>query len=61
MDIDQTMDHSGSFQKDEVLRYLTTHEKFRIQGCAADADRTILDNSDQVGNNWVTYMETVAV
>ena len=25
----------------------------------ADEDRTILDNSDQVGNNCLTYMETV--
>ena len=30
-----------------------------MQGCATDADRTILDNADQVGNNCLTYMETV--
>ena len=58
-DIDVTMDYSGSFDKDEVIQHLTTNEGFRMQGCTTDADRTILDNSDQVGNNCLTYMETV--
>ena len=54
-DIDVTMEYSGSFGKDEVIHNLTTNEGFRMQGCAVDANKTILDNSDQVGN----YMETV--
>ena len=58
-DIDVTMDYSGSFDKDEVIHHLTTIKGFRMQGCATDADRTILDNTDQVGNNCLTYMETV--
>ncbi|CAB4043196.1 Hypothetical predicted protein, partial [Paramuricea clavata] len=49
------MEYSGSFDKDEVIHNLTTNEGFRMQGCTVDANRTILDNSDQVGN----YMETV--
>ncbi len=58
-DIDVTMDYSGSFDKDEVTEYLTTKKDCRIQGSVKDADRTILDNTDQVGNNCLTYMETV--
>ena len=42
-DIDVTMDYSGSFDKDEVIHHLTTIKGFRMQGCATDADRTILD------------------
>ena len=53
------MDYSGSFDKDEVIHHLTTIKGLRMQGCATDADRTILDNTDQVGNNCLTYMETV--
>lgn len=58
-DIDVTMECSGSFDKDDVTEYLTTKKGVRIQGCVKDADRTILDNTDQVGNNCLTYMETV--
>jgi hypothetical protein len=53
-DIDVTMDYSGSFDKVEVTEYLTTKKGFRIQGSVKDADRTILDNTDQVGNNCLT-------
>ena len=53
------MDYSGSFDKEEVIRHLTTNKSFRMQGCTVDGDKTILDNSDQVGNNCLTYMETV--
>ena len=53
------MGYAGSFDKDEVIHHLTTRKGFRMQGCATDADRTILDNTDQVGNNILTYMETV--
>ena len=58
-DIDVTMDYAGSFAKDEVIQYLTTKKGFRVQGSAKDANRTILDNTDQGGNNCLTYMETV--
>ena len=53
------MDYAGSFDKDEVIQHLTTKKGFRVQGSAKDANRTILDNTDQVGNNCLTYMETV--
>ena len=52
------MDYSGSFDKEDVIRFLTCNKGFRIQGDRADEDRTILDNNDQVGNNCL-YMETV--
>ena len=58
-DIDVTMDYAGSFDKDEVIQHLTTKKGFRVQGSTKDANRTILDNADQVGNNCLTYMETV--
>ena len=54
-DIDVTMDYAGSFD----IQHLTTKKGFRVQGSANDANRTILDNTDQVGNNCLTYMETV--
>ena len=53
------MDYAGSFDKDEVIQHLNTKKGFRVQGSAKDANRTILDNTDQVGNNCLTYMETV--
>ena len=53
------MDYSGSFDNEEVIHHLTTKEGFRMQGATKDAERTILDNTDQVGNNCLRYMETV--
>ena len=53
-DIQISTDYAGSFNKEEVIHYLMTNEGFRMQG---HADRTILDNTDQVGNNCLTYME----
>ena len=58
-DTDVTIDYSRSFDKDEVIHHLTTKKGFRMQGCTIDADRTIRDNTDQVGNNCLTYIETV--
>ena len=52
------MDCAGSLT-DEAILHLTTKKGFRVQGSAKDANRTILDNADQVGNNCLTYMETV--
>ena len=54
-DIQLSTDHAGSFNK-EVIHYLMTNEGFCMQG---HADRTILDNTDQVGNNCLTYMESL--
>ena len=54
-DIQLSTDYAGSFNKEEVIHYLLTNEGFRMQG---HADRTILDNTDQVGNNCRTYMES---
>ena len=53
-DIQLSTDFAGSFNKEEVIHYLMTNKGFRMQG---HADRTILDNTDQVGNNCFTYME----
>ena len=60
-DIDVTMDYAGSIDKDEVIQHLTTKKGFRVQGSANDANKTILDNTEQVDNNCLTYMETVDV
>ena len=54
------MNYAGSFDKDEVIQLLITKKGFRIQGSTKDGDRTILEHhADQVGNNCLTYMETV--
>lgn len=58
-DIDVTMEYSGSFNKEEVMQTLTNTQGFRLQGTGEEGTRTILDNSHQVGNNCLTYMETV--
>ena len=55
-DIEISVDHAGSFDKEEVLHHLITNEGFRMQ---EHVDRTILDNTDQVGNNCRIYMENV--
>ena len=55
-DIQLSTDYAGSFNKEEVIHYLMTNEGFRMQG---HADRTILDNTEQVGNNCLTYMESL--
>ena len=55
-DIQLSTDYAGSFNKEEVIHYLITNEGFRMQG---HADRVVLDNTDQVGNNCLTYIESV--
>ena len=57
-DIDVTMEYSGRFDK-EVVQFLTSTKGFRFQGTGEEGSRTMLDNSHQVGNNCLTYMETV--
>ena len=58
-DIDITMDYTGSFDREEVIDYMVTNHDFRCQGTAEDATKTILDNSDKVGQNCLTYMEKI--
>ena len=55
-DIQLSTDYAGSFNKEEVIHYLMTNEGFRMQ---RHADRTILDNTEQVSNNCLTYMESL--
>ena len=55
-DIQFSTDYAGSFNKEEVIHYLMTNEGFRMQG---QADRVVLDNTDQVGNSCLTYMESL--
>ena len=58
-DIDLTMDYAGSFDREQVIDYMVTNHDFRCQGAVEDATKTILDNSDKVGQNCLTYMETI--
>ena len=58
-DFDITMDYAGSFNREEVIDYMVTNHDFRCQGAVEDATKTILDNSDKVGQNCLTYMETI--
>ena len=58
-DINITMDYAGSFDREKVIDYMVTNHDFRCQGAAEDATKTILDNSDKVGQNCLTYMEKI--
>ena len=58
-DIDLTMDHAGSFDREEVVDYMVTNHDFRCQGAVEGTTKTILDNSNKVGQNCLTYMETI--
>ena len=58
-DIDVTMDYAGSFDRDEVIDYMVTNHDFRCLGAVEDTTKTILDNSDKVGQNCLTYMERI--
>ena len=58
-DIDVTMDYAGSFDREEVIDYMVSNHDFRRQGAVEDATKTILDNSNKVGQNCLTYMETI--
>ena len=53
------MDYAGSFDRKEVIDYMVTNHDFRCQGADEDRAKTILDNSDKVGQNCLTYMETI--
>ena len=58
-DIDMTMDYAGSFDKEEVVDYMVTNHGFHCQGVDDEATETILDNSQKVGQNFLTYIETI--
>ena len=58
-DIDVTMDYAGSFDREEVIDYMVTNHDFLCQGAVENATKTILDNSHKVGQNCLTYMETI--
>ena len=47
------------FNRDEVIESMTKNEGFRPQRSDDVADRTILVNTHRVGENCLTYMETV--
>ena len=53
------MNYACSFDREEVIDLLVTDHDFRCQGAVEDATKTILDNSDKVGQNCLTYIETI--
>jgi hypothetical protein len=58
-DIDFTLDFAGSFDKEEVISYMTEKEDFRMQGDTENPfGRTIIDNDHTVGRNCLSYMDT---
>eukprot|EP00116_Pleurobrachia_bachei_P001912 sb/3462174/ len=59
-DIDFTIDYAGSFNKNEVITHLVDNCGFRMQGDFGTSSRTIVDNDRMVGNNCLTYLETVS-
>ena len=58
-DIDITMDYVGTFDKYELVEYLTKEEGFREEGDGGEADRVIVDNDYKVGRNCLTFTETL--
>ena len=58
-DFDVTLDYSGSFNKNEVIDYLVGTKNFKVEGENDFASRVIVDNNKMVGQNCLTYMETV--
>ena len=53
------MDYAGSFDREEVIGYMVTNHDFGCQEAVEKATKTILDNSHKVGQNCLTYMETI--
>ena len=58
-DIDITRDYAGSFNREEVIQSMIDNYRFRMQQSDMEGDRTILNNTHKVGENCLTYMETV--
>ena len=48
------MDYAGSFDREEVVHYMAANDDFRCQEAVEDATKTILENSDKVGGNFLT-------
>ena len=53
------MDYAVSFDRKEVIDYTVTNRDFRCQGVVENSTKTIQDNSDKIGQNCLTYMETI--
>ena len=53
------MDYSGSFDREEVIQHLINKEGFHKQDDEEASTRTIIENTNKVGNNCLTCMETV--
>ena len=61
-DVDITKDYAGSFDKNEIVDYLTSIEGFREQGSVKNREecpRTIIDNDALVGKNCLSWMEKI--
>ena len=50
-DIDITMDYAVSFDREEVIDCMVTNHDFRCQGAVENSTKTILNNSDTIGQN----------
>ncbi|CAC5360433.1 unnamed protein product [Mytilus coruscus] len=63
-DVDVTIDYAGSFnKKNELVDDMLTNHGFSIEGSTFnkegdDKEGTILENTNSVGNNCLTYMTT---
>ena len=55
-DIDITQDFAGTINRQQVVRYLMAQHNERLQGDQSIADHKILDNSDKVGLNCLTFL-----
>ena len=58
-DIDVNMDYAGNFDREEVIDFTVTNHDFRCKGAVENATKPILDKSHKVGQNCLTYMETI--
>ena len=56
--IDYTQDFSGTMQREKLMEYLIEEEFFEVQNYGGGGYKTgtILDNTDSVGNNVLTYI-----
>ena len=56
--IDYTKDFSGTMQREKLVQHLIDEHKFKIQNSGEHGYRagTILDNTDSVGNNVLSYI-----
>ncbi len=59
MTFDITMDLAGTFNKDELIQYMTNTLDFRMQRSREAGSKTIVDNDITVGRNCLCWMETI--